>query len=93
MEQLTPEQRKAINKIGVKFSLKSAFIGMECAALAMLANLVLVMGVQIWLDGDKDVATVGSIIIGVLIFRRMFLAVNANFKTMHEEVRKIVKKS
>lgn len=91
-EELTKDQRKQLDKIALNLAFKSIFAGIETACLCMLMNIILVMGVAVFLEGDKTVATIGSVFIGIFVFRRMSLAIMYNIKQANEAADKVVKK-
>lgn len=88
-QQLTPEKRKQLEKLGAKFLAKSLWNGMQHGLMAVLMNFILVMGVSIYFDGSEMMNLLGCVMIGYFILKRMlstFHRDTAKFKQAAQEI-------
>jgi hypothetical protein len=90
MDQITPEQKKQLDRLGAKFLAMSLWNGIHYGLLAATLNIVLFMGVSIFLDGDSGALMVGSLVIGICIFNRMLTVTKQNAIKLREDAKKII---
>lgn len=91
-QEITPEKQRELDKLARGFIAKSLWNGMHHGLMAVVMNIVLVMGVAILFDRDTTVATIGSVVIGIFVFRRMLQIHAQDFKQLHADAEKIIKK-
>jgi hypothetical protein len=84
-KELTPEQIKALNKLGFKFFLGSFVNGVYHAAMLVLMNVVTTLAV-LALELPEFLMYVGA---GIFVFKRMFSISKQSHDTFMSEVKKI----
>jgi uncharacterized membrane protein len=89
--EITPEKKRQLDKLGMAFMIKSMWSGVTHAIMAILMNVILVMGVEVFFDGNKTIGVIGSIAIGIFVFRRMLSVFASDFKKLSEAAKKIIK--
>ncbi len=91
MEQITPEQQKQLDKLGAKFLAKSFWNGIHHGLMAVVMNILLFMGLSISGGLDGPFLMIGSVVIGIFVFRRMFSIIRQDNLALHEAAKKIIK--
>lgn len=86
--KLTPEQVKALNKLGLKHFFDSLLTGASSAVTLVLLNIVIVLAVKL-LDLPTPVEIVANIFAAVLVFRRMLLISKESHDRFIQEANKI----
>lgn len=90
-KQLTLEQRKKIDKLGIKFALKSMWNGAHHGLMAAAMNLILVMVASIYFDNDETMITIGCVIVGIFVFRRILFTYKRDLDKLNEDIKQILK--
>lgn len=91
MDQITPEQKKQLDKLGAKFLAKQFWNGIHYGLLAAAMNIVMFMGVNLLLEGDGTALMVGSVAIGIFTFTQMLSVTREDAAKLHEDAKKIIK--
>jgi hypothetical protein len=85
----TPEQQKALNKLGVKFLLSSLLNGAYHAAMMVLMNVVTTLAV-LALELPEFLMYIGAGVAGIFVFRRMLSIAKQKHDTFILEAKKII---
>lgn len=91
MTEITPEQRKQLEKLGAKLFAKSFWNGIHHALMAVVMNVILFMAVHTFLNGEMAVVLTGSVVIGIFTMRRMHGITTKDIVKFQEEAKKIIK--
>jgi uncharacterized membrane protein len=97
MNNVTDEQKKALNRAGFKFMLKCFWNGMQHALLGLVANVMLtllVLAITQNPEYSKDAGFVqlaGCIGIGILVIMRVLAVHKENVEDLNKEVAEIIK--
>jgi hypothetical protein len=85
---LTPEQLKALDKLGLKFFLGSLWNAVYHAIMLVLMNVVTTLAV-IDLELPDFFMYAGALVAGIFVFRRMLSITKQSHDTFILEVKKI----
>jgi hypothetical protein len=91
MDQITPEQKKQLDKLGQKFLAKSFWNGIHYGFMAAVMNILLYMGAAIFFDGDSTLLMVGSLVIGIFVTRSLMSVFREDALKLQEDAKKIIK--
>ncbi len=89
--EITPEKQRKLDKLAARFFAKSLWTGMHHGLMAVVMNIILVMGVATFFERNEAAVMVGSVLIGIFVFRRMFFVVKQNLESLNQEATKIIK--
>lgn len=92
MTEVTPEQKKQLEKLGAKLFAKSFWNGIHHALMAVVMNIVLFMAVQTFLEGNAAIGMIGAVAIGIFTMRRMHSVITQDIIKFQESAKKILQK-
>jgi hypothetical protein len=91
MTEITPEQKKKLDKIALNFLFKGVWNGVHHALMAAVMTFLLFLLVSIYFNESGTVMMIGSFSIGFFIIRRMLRVQQDHFIRLKEDAEKIIK--
>lgn len=87
--EVTPEQQKELNKIGMKYLFRNFINGVHHSLMLITVNFILIMGIPL-MDGPMWLVYLLSAASAFFIFRRMNSISKASHDRLLQEIKKIV---
>jgi hypothetical protein len=91
MSDLTDEQKKKLSRLGLKFTLRSLWNGINYGAMAVVANIILTMANIQFFDNDGVVQFFGCLFILIFIMVQLTTAQRLNVENFKKQVKEITK--